>query len=103
MPEMTLVERLLSYYGFPVAFSFGLLLILYKLSTIAWKKFEPMVDALTDYFLGLPEYEKKKMQLIEESRAIAIETRDRASRIEQGVMRIKAKVYKKDDADEDGE
>ena len=94
MPDMSILERLLSYYGFPVAFSAGLLVIIWRVLAMVWKKAEPMLDALTDYFLGLPEYEKRKMSLIEESRAIAIETRERTKHIEAGVEKIKTKVCK---------
>lgn len=77
-PEMTMVERLLSYYGFPIVFSLALLVMVWKgAGWIATTFLEPLIKSLTTYFDGLPEVHKRSIDLLEQTKQVTqrIETK----------------------------
>jgi hypothetical protein len=65
---VSVYERIFSFYGFPLLCLMGLVYLVWQTIKYAASKLDPMLVALTAYFVSLPEENRKHREILEEIR-----------------------------------
>lgn len=66
--SVTVYERIFSFYGFPLLCLVGMVYLVWQTIKYAAAKLDPMLVALTAYFVSLPEENRKHREILEEIR-----------------------------------
>lgn len=65
---VSVYERIFSFYGFPLLCLVGMVYLVWQTIKYAAAKLDPMLVALTAYFVSLPEENRKHREILEEIR-----------------------------------